>query len=160
MVGLGVLAVIVVIAAAASRSTPGTYATSNSYDDGRAWPVPAFVRISSPFGWRDNPRDRTQRQFHRGVDLAAAEGADVLAPISGRVARVEVTNESGLTVWVHGPGEAHRLAHLSAAYVAEGDQVIAGQLIAAVGQSGWTTGPHLHWAVYIDGQPVDPLLLT
>ena len=156
--GLGVLALFALAVASSGGSPRSSYPTSNTRDDGRAWPVPAYVRVSSPFGWRTGPFTG-QPQFHKGVDLAAAEGADVLAPISGRVAKIETTQTSGLTVWLHGRGEAHRLAHLSAAYVSEGQEVTAGQVIAAVGRTGQTTGPHLHWAVYIDGQPIDPLLL-
>lgn len=158
---VGGLVVGLVVLMLASSSTRGDVpATSNSYDDGRSWPVAGYGRVSSGFGWRTSPITGHQ-EFHQGIDIPAPLGTAVLAPISGRIARVEVTKTSGLTIWMHGRGEAHRLAHLSAAHVVADEEVKAGQVIGAIGSTGThSTGNHLHWAVYVNGEAVDPLLLS
>lgn len=158
---VGGLALGLVVLMAVSASTRGDVpATSNSNDDGRSWPVAGYGRVSSGFGWRISPITHKE-EFHTGIDIPAPLGTAVLAPISGRIARVEVTKTSGLTIWMHGRGEAHRLAHLSAAHVTAEDEVQAGQVIGAIGSTGThSTGNHLHWSVYFNGQPVDPLLLS
>lgn len=158
---VGGLALGLVVLIAVSASTRGDVpATSNSYDDGRSWPVAGYGRVSSGFGRRISPINHKE-EFHTGIDIPAPLGTAVLAPISGRIARVEVSKTSGLTIWMHGRGEAHRLAHLSAAHVNAEDEVRAGQVIGAIGSTGThSTGNHLHWSVYFNGQLVDPLLLS
>jgi murein DD-endopeptidase MepM/ murein hydrolase activator NlpD len=113
-------------------------------------------RVSSRFGWRQDPIDG-QSRFHKGTDVAMAYGQDVRAATAGRVVSVGERSGYGLTVVVsHGHGLETRYAHLSSAGVRPGDAVGAGDVIARTGNSGRSTGPHLHFEVLDRGQPVDP----
>lgn len=100
--------------------------------------------------------------YHRGVDYAGPHGSPVLAPAAGRIALVGRESEGfeihGNTVGIdHGQGVVSIMIHLSQIYVQEGDMVEAGQAIGAVGTTGASTGPHLHWGLYVNGQSVDPV---
>lgn len=100
--------------------------------------------------------------YHRGVDYAGPHGSPVLAPAAGRVALVGRESDGfeihGNTVGIdHGQGVLSIMIHLSQIYVQEGDMVEAGQAIGAVGNTGASTGPHLHWGLYVNGQSVDPV---
>jgi murein DD-endopeptidase MepM/ murein hydrolase activator NlpD len=95
---------------------------------------------------------------HEGIDLSAPMGAPIIAPASGRV--ISVSNEPGYgnTFQIdHGNGIITKFAHCSRIVVHVGQQVTRGQLIATVGNTGLATGPHLHYEVHVNGQPVDPL---
>jgi murein DD-endopeptidase MepM/ murein hydrolase activator NlpD len=95
---------------------------------------------------------------HEGIDLSAPMGAPIIAPASGRV--ISVSNEPGYgnTFQIdHGNGIVTKFAHCSRIVVHVGQQVTRGQLIATVGNTGLATGPHLHYEVHVNGQPVDPL---
>jgi murein DD-endopeptidase MepM/ murein hydrolase activator NlpD len=95
---------------------------------------------------------------HRGVDLSAPIGTRVVAPASGTVRSVGWRIGYGLTVELeHNGGVVTRYAHLRSAYVRRGDQVAMGTAIAAVGTSGLSTGPHLHFEVIVKGRAVDPI---
>lgn len=99
-----------------------------------------------------------QNRPHEGIDLSAPMGAPIIAPASGRV--IVVTNEPGYgnTFQIdHGNGIITKFAHCSRIVVHVGQQVTRGQLIATVGNTGLATGPHLHYEVHVNGQPVDPL---
>jgi murein DD-endopeptidase MepM/ murein hydrolase activator NlpD len=100
--------------------------------------------------------------YHRGVDYAGPYGSAVVAPAAGRVALVGRESQGfkihGNTVGIdHGQGVASILIHLSRIDVKEGDFVRAGQVIGTVGSTGASTGPHLHWGLYVNGQSVDPV---
>jgi murein DD-endopeptidase MepM/ murein hydrolase activator NlpD len=98
------------------------------------------------------------RRPHLGVDLRAPYGTPILAPSAGVVRRVAREPGFGLMVEIdHGGGIVTRYAHCSRALVREGRQVARGERIAAVGRSGITSGPHLHYEVHVDGRSVDPL---
>lgn len=117
-----------------------------------AWSSP----VSSGFGWRSDPFSGASK-FHKGMDIAMPIGQDVPAADAGRVTFAGTQGSYGLTVVVeHRPGLVSRYAHLSELAVAEGDEVAAGQTLAKSGASGRATGPHLHFEVLEDGQPVDP----
>lgn len=99
--------------------------------------------------------------YHRGVDYAGAAGSPVVAPAAGRVALVGLVSQGfrvhGNIVGIdHGQGVTSTFLHLSRINVKEGDFVKAGQVIGAVGSTGASTGPHLHWGLYIQGESVDP----
>ena len=95
---------------------------------------------------------------HLGVDLAAPRGTRVSAPAAGVVIHVGHRLGFGLVVELdHGAGVVTRYAHLRSAAVQEGETVRRGEAIAAVGTSGVTTGPHLHYEVMVHGRQVDPL---
>lgn len=95
---------------------------------------------------------------HRGIDVTAPTGTPIVAPASGRVVRAGSDNGYGLTVEIdHGNGIRTRFAHCSRLAVRVGQQVTRGQLIAAVGSTGLSTAPHLHYEIHVNGRPVDPL---
>lgn len=100
--------------------------------------------------------------YHRGQDYAGAAGSSVTAPAAGRVALVGTVSQGfrvhGNVIGIdHGQGVVSIFMHLSRINVREGDFVKAGQKIGAVGSTGASTGPHLHWGLYVNGQSVDPL---
>ncbi len=95
---------------------------------------------------------------HRGVDLAAPKGTNIVAPAAGRVRSVGWRFGYGLTVELEHSGDViTRYAHCRTALVHAGDRVAAGQAIATVGESGLTTGPHVHFEVLVHGSQVDPV---
>lgn len=100
--------------------------------------------------------------YHRGVDYAAATGAAVVSPAAGYV-RLVGKEASGFevhgnTIGIdHGQGVLSIMIHLSRIDVKEGDFVTAGQAIGGVGSTGASTGPHLHWGLYVNGIAVDPV---
>jgi murein DD-endopeptidase MepM/ murein hydrolase activator NlpD len=100
--------------------------------------------------------------YHRGVDYASATGSPVVAPAAGHVALVGRVSDGfelhGNTVGIdHGQGVLSIMIHLSRIDVNEGDFVRPGQVIGAVGSTGASTGPHLHWGLYVHGVAVDPV---
>jgi murein DD-endopeptidase MepM/ murein hydrolase activator NlpD len=96
---------------------------------------------------------------HRGIDVAAPLGSPVSAAGAGRVSYVGRSPGYGLMVEIdHGDGLVTRYAHCSRAFVRVGEQVFRGTRIAAVGNSGLSTGPHLHYEVLLRGSAIDPLL--
>lgn len=100
--------------------------------------------------------------YHRGVDYAGATGSPVIAPADGKVALVGRVSQGfklhGNTIGLdHGQGVTTIYLHLSRINVKEGDFVKAGQVIGAVGATGGSTGPHLHWGLYVNGLSVDPV---
>lgn len=100
--------------------------------------------------------------YHRGVDYAGAYGSPVIASAAGRVALVGRESQGfkvhGNVIGIdHGQGVTTIYLHLSRIDVKEGDFVKAGQVIGALGSSGASTGPHLHWGLYVHGQSVDPV---
>ncbi|WP_377481637.1 MAG: M23 family metallopeptidase [Microcoleus anatoxicus] len=103
-----------------------------------------------------------QDYYHRGVDYAGAYGSPVVAPAAGRVSLVGRESQGfkihGNVVGIdHGQGLASILMHLSRIDVQEGDFVKPGQVIGALGSTGASTGPHLHWGLYVNGQSIDPV---
>jgi murein DD-endopeptidase MepM/ murein hydrolase activator NlpD len=123
----------------------------------RAVSLPLGQHITSAFGWRKDPISGDTR-FHKGVDVRAAYGQNVPAAAGGTVVQAGEQRGYGLTVVIeHGSGMRTRYAHLSEVAVRQGDSVARGQDIGRVGRSGRSTGPHLHFEVLADGQPVDPV---
>jgi murein DD-endopeptidase MepM/ murein hydrolase activator NlpD len=118
------------------------------------WPVRAAV--SSEFGHRLSPWSRAP-EFHEGIDIVAKTGTRVVAPSAGRVAFVGSTAEYGNTLLLdHGNEIRTRFGHLERVSVVTGQQVERGQPIAITGNTGRTTGPHLHYEVIVRGRPVNP----
>ena len=109
--------------------------------------------IAASFGWRTNPWP----EFHKGLDLEANYGTPVHVTAAGTVASAGWDGGFGLKVDIdHGNGYHTWYAHLSRASVSQGQRVTKGQLIALSGSSGSSTGPHLHYQLMYDGQPIDP----
>jgi murein DD-endopeptidase MepM/ murein hydrolase activator NlpD len=95
---------------------------------------------------------------HEGIDVSAPMGAPVVSPAAGVVSRIYRSSGYGLVLEVsHGNGIETRYAHLSRTQVRQGQRVTRGQLIANVGNSGLSTGPHLHYEIHVGGRVVNPL---
>ena len=125
------------------------------------WPVDG--KLESGFGGRSNPFGGSGYEFHSGQDIDAPWGASVVAGANGDVSFVGWQNGYGqLVVIDHGGGLTTRYGHLSHIDVGQGESVTRGQFIGRVGSTGRSTGPHLHYEVRINDEPVDPLqyLLT
>lgn len=121
--------------------------------------APANGHLSSLFNPnRKHPILRVTRP-HEGIDIAAPVGEPILAPSAGRVVFVGTkAGGYGKTVKIdHGHGVETLYAHASRLLVRRGERVERGQIIAEVGATGLVTGPHLHYEVLMDGQPVDPM---
>ena len=118
------------------------------------WPAQGWV--SSSFGYRNSPFTG-RREMHRGIDISAPTGTPVYAPADGKVSFSGNDGAYGVTLVVnHGRGISTRYAHLQR-FVAEKDQeVTRGQLIGYVGNTGRSTGPHLHYEVRVNNVPVNP----
>jgi len=118
--------------------------------------MPVAGRASSGYGERFDPIQHKEIK-HPGFDLAAPTGTTVDAAAAGTVMHAGPAGTYGnLIIIKHPDGVETRYAHLSATSVKEGDHVEAGQPIGAVGTTGYSTGPHLHFEVRKDGQTVDP----
>mgnify|MGYP000858389862 FL=1 len=118
---------------------------------------PASGRVSSNFGQREDPFNSSER-FHSGIDIAADYGSDINAAAEGTVITAGTLAGYGKAVIVsHGNGLTTLYGHISSAIAKEGQKVKKGQLIARVGSTGRSTGPHLHFEVRINDTPVDPL---
>lgn len=118
------------------------------------WPVQG--RVSGSFGERIDPFSG-EGAFHRGVDIAAPVGTRIIAPADGVVRFAELVNGYGRTVLIdHGNGISTLFGHMSGYAVTPGELVHRGDTIGYVGQSGRSTGPHLHYEVRIFNTPVNP----
>ncbi len=121
------------------------------------WPAPASRYITSYFGWRIHPVYNTYK-YHSGIDIGAGSGTNVLAAASGRVIMSQTYGGYGNCIMIdHGGGIVTLYGHMSQRLVSTGQTVVAGSVIAKVGNTGVSTGPHLHFEVRENGTLVDPL---
>ncbi|MBR2041760.1 MAG: peptidoglycan DD-metalloendopeptidase family protein [Oscillospiraceae bacterium] len=125
------------------------------------WPVPGYSKISSYYGWRFNNTD-----FHTGIDITGSgvHGAKVVAANTGTVVFTKTCPYNGYAygygtyvIVDHGGGISTLYAHLSNITVQKGDIVVMGEQIGNVGNTGWSTGAHLHFEVRVDGTAVNPI---
>lgn len=124
------------------------------------WPVDTAARITSPFGFREHPILGTRKR-HTGVDIGVKSGTEVKSTASGVVVRAGEDSVSGRYLVIdHGRGVTSAYCHNSELLVGRGDRVRRGQLVALSGNTGRSTGPHLHYQIEIEREPVDPLLLA
>lgn len=117
----------------------------------------ASISVSSPFGYRPDPWTGV-REFHVGVDLTGPVGTPIRATAPGVVSFAGTQTGYGLIVIVdHGYGLTTRYSHLSRIEVSVGEHVGLHELVGLMGNTGWSTGPHLLYETRFDGQPVNPL---
>ena len=142
-----------------SSSTSKTSSTvTATYGGGKlGWPCPSSSRITSGYGYRIL---FGVRDFHTGIDIGATMGSNICAAESGTVILANYGWNGGYGNYIiinHGNGITTRYAHASKLYVTAGQTVTKGQVIAAVGTTGNSTGPHLHFEVRINGSHTNPL---
>ena len=119
------------------------------------WPAKGW--LSSRFGYRKSPFTG-KREFHKGLDISARMGAPIIASADGTVSFSGWDRGYGRVVVIkHGYGLKTRYAHLKKSLVKKGQHVKRGETIGLVGNSGRTTGSHLHYEVHLNGVPVNPL---
>ncbi|RJE48334.1 MULTISPECIES: M23 family metallopeptidase [unclassified Dehalobacter] len=123
--------------------------------------LPVNGPISSPFGYRRNPFGGWSSEFHSGVDIACDYGTPVQAVAAGTVTYAGYDGYWGRRVQIdHGYGVVTFYAHNSKLTVKVGDTIQKGDVVAYSGNSGRSTGSHLHYQAYIDGELVDPTIFT
>ena len=121
------------------------------------WPSTNSYRITSPFSMRVHPTLGVYKQ-HTGIDIGASYGTSVLAAASGTVIISGWNNAWGNYVVInHGGGVTTLYAHNSSLLVSKGQYVTQGQVIAKVGSTGYSTGPHIHFEVQVNGNPLNPM---
>jgi len=119
------------------------------------WPVTGW--LSSPYGGRKDPFTG-QEDFHPGLDISSSQGEPVLAPADADVSSAGPGGDYGnLVVLDHGYGIVTKFGHLSRFAVSPGQRVKRGDVIAYVGSTGRSTGPHLHYEVRLNNNAVNPL---
>lgn len=119
------------------------------------WPVRGW--LSSRFGTRISPFTN-EKEFHKGVDISTRQNTSIVAPADGTVVYAGRKSGYGRTLRIdHGYGLVTKYAHLQKALIKRGQRVRRGDEIALVGNTGRSTGPHLHYEVHRNGIPVDPL---
>lgn len=120
------------------------------------WPLPGYTSLSSVFGWRNCPYHG--RELHGAVDIPAPAGTPILAADSGTVTISKYNGSLGNYVRInHGNGFETRYCHMTSRAVSVGDVVAQGQVIGYVGTTGSSTGNHLDFAIYSNGNPTDPM---
>lgn len=123
---------------------------------GFVWPCPSSRRITSEFGPRSQPVPGASTN-HKGIDIGASHGSSIVAAAAGRVTTSTYSGSAGNYIVIsHGNGLSTVYMHCSALYVSVGEAVSAGQSIAAVGSTGFSTAPHLHFGVIKNGAYVNP----
>ena len=121
------------------------------------WPTPSCKIITSYYGWRLHPVLGYEK-LHTGMDIGAGYNANIIAAASGTVITATYNSAYGNYVVIdHGGGVCTLYAHQSSMAVSVGQYVNAGQVIGYVGSTGYSTGPHLHFEVIVNGSTVDPL---
>ena len=139
------------------RKVLRTYSPVRYYESRPLFPLEFFKRISSPYGVRRFVNGKPAG-FHKGVDFAAPYGGKIFAVLSGKVILARKLALTGNTIVIdHGWGLMTLYAHLSRIEIKEGEFVKQGEVIGRVGSSGRSTGPHLHFGVYLNDIAIDPL---
>lgn len=143
---------------AASISGNAPAAGGAYYSGGKLqWPTPSCTYITSYYGYRLHPTLNVWKG-HTGIDIGAGYGADVLAAEDGTVTVAGTNVAYGKYIIInHGGGLATLYAHNSSLLVSSGQNVKRGEVIAKVGSTGYSTGPHCHFEVMVNGATVDPL---
>jgi len=133
--------------------------TPKKFKEEKLYPPLKNLSISTPFGARRIINGK-KRSIHWGTDFRAKKGTPVHAALSGKVVLARNLYFTGNTVVIdHGLGIHTLYAHLSKINVKEGQFVKAGQVIGKVGSTGRSTGPHLHFGFYVEGERADPMIV-
>ncbi len=120
------------------------------------WPCPSGSRITSGFGGRSSPTEGASSN-HKGIDIGASSGSDIVAAADGTVTISTYSYSAGNYIMInHGGGVSTVYMHCSKLLVSVGETVKKGQVIAKVGSTGYSTGPHLHFGVRVNGAYVNP----
>ena len=128
----------------------------DAYNGTFLWPVPASKRVTSDFGPRKSPTAGASSN-HKGIDIGAASGSDIVAVAPGKVIISRYSSSAGYYITIdHGGGLCSVYMHCSSLLASVGDVVTSGQVIAKVGSTGISTGPHLHFGVSLNGAYVSP----
>jgi murein DD-endopeptidase MepM/ murein hydrolase activator NlpD len=131
--------------------------TPTRYFDGQMG-LPAAAPVSSRFGNLRSYNGGAFERIHAGTDFAGASGTPVMATAPGQVVLADTLNVRGVaTIIDHGWGVFTGYWHQTEQYVEVGDFVTTGQVIGTIGSTGRVTGAHLHWEVWVNGVPVDPM---
>ncbi len=139
-------------APSAARVTLTEY-TSDKF----TWPVPGYYEIESSYGMRYHSILK-RNSLHTGVDITAGFGSNIVAAADGYVFKAAYNSSLGNYVVIQHDDCATTYAHGSKILVSEGDTVTAGQPILQVGSTGYAEGPHCHFEVLVNGDPIDPLI--
>jgi murein DD-endopeptidase MepM/ murein hydrolase activator NlpD len=148
-------------AASVGNSTGSTTESSAGNTTGNStgytWPVPSSGRITSYFGWRVSPTAGASSN-HKGIDIGAPSGTPIVAASGGNVVIAKYSNSAGNYIMIyHGNNTYTVYMHCSALNVSVGANVNKGSVIGYVGTTGYSTGPHLHFGISINGSYVNPL---
>ena len=137
---------------------PASSGGSTSAPSSGGWVTPcSYTVLTSAYGWRTHPITGKQ-SFHNGVDLANVQGTPIYAAKSGTVTVATYNGVYGYYVQInHGDGFSSLYGHLTHYIVGVGQSVSAGQVIGYMGSTGWSTGPHLHFTIYYNGNTVNPM---
>ena len=148
------------IEAAARRASRVSYTSNTKYVGGKMlWPCPSSTRITSTFGGRASPGGIGSTN-HKGIDIGASSGAAIVAALDGKVVYTGYNVARGNYVMIdHGGGIITLYQHglNGSIRVSSGQSVKQGQTIMGVGSTGYSTGPHLHFEVWENGTPVNPI---
>ena len=141
------------------NNVAGSGSTSNvtPSTSGFISPLPGGAYVTCAYGWRIHPIWGDER-FHYGVDLAASQGTPIYAIAAGTVTTATYGDANGYYVSIsHGNGYGSVYCHMTNYIVSVGDSVSQGQVIGYVGSTGWSTGPHLHFEIHVNGSTVNPM---
>lgn len=140
------------------RSLAKTASFGENYTGGEMiWPVPGYYRITSPYGMRTHPVTGIYK-LHTGVDVSAPMGTNFVAMADGVVVKAQYSPSYGnMVILDHGGGVQTLYAHGSEIVVQLGDQVKQGDVVLKSGSTGYSTGPHCHFEVRLDGKTTNPL---
>lgn len=120
------------------------------------WPVPSCTLLTSPYWYRIHPILDYER-LHAGLDIGAKFGEEIIAADGGTVLIAEYSDSYGNFVLIdHGDRYSTAYGHMSEIAVEAGQEVKQGELIGYIGSTGWSTGPHLHFEIRLDGERIDP----
>lgn len=121
-----------------------------------AWPAPGYYTITSTYGMRFHPVLKVYRN-HGAIDIGAPLGSSIIAANDGIVTKSTYSYSYGNMIMIdHGGGVSTLYAHGSELLVRVGDKVQRGDVIMKAGSTGWSTGPHLHFEIRVDGKTIDP----